>query len=422
MKLMSVIPKIWMFVLLVGCWMPMQASAELPPEVKKDQLLMALSGHLKKQQFKSALPYFDKLRELNKLHAVALPASLDFFEGEALHKTGDYEKAESLLTTYITSQGKMGNYYDQAVKLAMANDKKLEKQRKEHSAANAEQDRIAALKQYQQDELFKLPEGTLAGGFVLVPSGSFQMGEYNPFINIKSNDEPVHTVHIKAFGMSKYEITFDQFDEYCKKKRWSCDLPADRGWGRGNLPVINVSKKNAVSFAKWLSKKLKKRFRLPSESEWEYASRAGSHTPFGIQLPLSTDKANYNGEYDLMRHLSAINQRTLKISVKGIDRKKPLPVGSFSPNPLGLYDMDGNVAEIVADCYHSNYKNAPTDGSPWVDECGSRQIGVERGGSFSTPSNRMGGTERETISAMSDKSYETRTSFRRGFRLVQELD
>jgi len=133
-------------------------------------------------------------------------------------------------------------------------------------------------------------------------------------------------------------VTFEQYDRFCEET--GRRKPDDRGWGRGRRPVINVSWNDAKAFAKWLSRKTGRTFRLPTEAEWEYACRSGGKkvkyaTSTGR---LSHDLANYDG-------------------TGGRDRWKYIsPVGSFAPNSLGLYDMSGNVWEWCEDWYAFLFK------------------------------------------------------------------
>jgi len=125
-----------------------------------------------------------------------------------------------------------------------------------------------------------------------------------------------------------------------------------------------------VEFCDRLSSHTKKSYRLPSEAEWEYACRAGTTTPFHFGETISTDLANYNGNY--------IHGN----GVKGIYRQETTDVGSFGiTNNFGLYDMHGNVLEWCQDQYHDSYNRAPTDGSGWLGE-NDNQIRMLRGGSW----------------------------------------
>jgi formylglycine-generating enzyme required for sulfatase activity len=173
---------------------------------------------------------------------------------------------------------------------------------------------------------------------------------------------PVQEVKIqKPFAVSRYEITFDQYDQFAKAT--GRELPDDEGFGRGRQPVIRVSWHDAVAYAKWLFQQTGKRYRLPTEAEWEYAARAGTDTAYWWGNEMKQGLASCIG------------------CGSQWDGKQAAPVGSFKPNSFGLYDTAGNVMEWVQDCWHESYKGAPSDGSAWEEkdggDCGRRGL---RGG------------------------------------------
>jgi formylglycine-generating enzyme required for sulfatase activity len=196
---------------------------------------------------------------------------------------------------------------------------------------------------------------------VLIPGGSFEMG--SPAAEEGRDDEegPVHTVRVSPFWMGKYEVTQGQ---------WEAVMGSNPSYfkGPGN-PVENVSWNDCQEFIKKLNEKVPGGgFRLPSEAEWEYACRAGTRTPFNTGETISTDEANYDGNY------------TYGYGRKGVYREKTTPVGSFKPNAWGLYDMHGNVWEWCQDWCHDSYTGAPSDGRAWESPSGS--VRVLRGGSW----------------------------------------
>jgi formylglycine-generating enzyme required for sulfatase activity len=202
----------------------------------------------------------------------------------------------------------------------------------------------------------RLKDGGYGPEMVVIPAGTFRMGDTQG----SEREKPVHEVSIKRFAMGRYEVTFAEYDKFAnatgRKK------PNDRGWGRGNRPVINVSWHDAVAYTEWLSEQTGEEYRLPSEAEWEYAARAGTKTKYCWGNEIGKNRANCND------------------CGSQWDKKKTAPVGSFKANPFGLHDTVGNVWEWVADLWHDNYKGAPTDGSVW--EGGNDIRRVLRGGSW----------------------------------------
>jgi len=155
--------------------------------------------------------------------------------------------------------------------------------------------------------------------------------------------------------MGKYPITQAQWRRVANLPKLQRDLNPDPARFKGdNRPIERVSWYDAIEFCARLAKATGKRYRLPSEAQWEYACRAGTTTPFHFGETLSTDIANYDGN------------RTYGSGVKGVYRKETTPVGQFKvANAFGLYDMHGNVWEWCADPWHENYNGAPSDGRVW---------------------------------------------------------
>ncbi len=197
---------------------------------------------------------------------------------------------------------------------------------------------------------------------VVVPAGSFMMGSPESEEGRSDDEGPVHQVTIsKPFAVGVYEVTFDEWDA-CRRADGCTHNLEDDGWGRGSRPVINVSWDDAQEYVRWLSQKTGETYRLLSESEWEYTARAGTQTRYWWGDEIGTNRANCDG----------CGSRW--------DNEQTAPVGSFSANALGLYDVHGNVWEWAGDCWNESYSGAPTDGSVWESgECGRR---VLRGGSW----------------------------------------
>jgi formylglycine-generating enzyme required for sulfatase activity len=223
---------------------------------------------------------------------------------------------------------------------------------------------------------------------VVIPTGEFEMGA-----NDVPYEKPVHKVTIaKPFAIGRHEVTFDEWDA-CVSAGGCKYRPDDRGWGRGKNPVLDVSWDDAQAFVNWLAQKTAKRYRLPSEAEWEYAARAGTLTNFSWGRDVGANHANCE-------------------DCSAPPARRTMPAGSFRPNGFGLYDTSGNVAEWVQDCWNDTYRNAPKDGSAWMaGQCNQR---VLRGGSFASRSNQVRSSSRFRYDH--DVRY-----YANGFRVLREL-
>ena len=218
---------------------------------------------------------------------------------------------------------------------------------------------------------------------VVVPAGTYQMGSEGwpspaPRLPGGDSDEelPVHEVTIGSpLAVGRYEVTFAEWDACARDGgcprgediadaygRLRLDVAEDEGWGRGRRPVINVNWDDAQRYVQWLSRKTAKAYRLPSESEWEYAARAGTETAYSWGDEIGVNRAN------------------CIVCGSQWDYDRTAPVGSFGANAWGLHDMHGNVFEWVEDCWNDSYAGAPADGSAWLTgDCSDR---VLRGGSW----------------------------------------
>jgi len=183
---------------------------------------------------------------------------------------------------------------------------------------------------------------------VSIPGGTFMMGSPETEEGGYDNEKPQHKVTVPTFFMGKYPVT---------QAQWQAVMGNNPSSFKGeNRPVETVSWNDAVKFCQQLSEKTGKEYRLPSETEWEYACRAGTTTPFYFGETITADLVNYNANCPYAS------------GSKGVYRKQTTDVGSFPPNAFGLYDMHGNVREWCADLWHNNYKGAPSDGSIWGQE------------------------------------------------------
>jgi formylglycine-generating enzyme required for sulfatase activity len=189
------------------------------------------------------------------------------------------------------------------------------------------------------------------------------------------------------------------------------ELPFDKGWGRGRLPVVNVTWNDAVAYGEWLSQQTGKRYRLPSEAEWEYSARAGTETEYWWGSSGKSRMASYRSLPWDIKQIMFWGVLPLLVIISG--RQHTEPVGSFPRNPFGLYDTAGNVSEWVQDCWHDNYNAAPRNGSAWEAKgVGHRVI---RGGSWTDEPRDLRSSARKRLDA-DDRNFYI------GFRLARDID
>jgi formylglycine-generating enzyme required for sulfatase activity len=223
--------------------------------------------------------------------------------------------------------------------------------------------------------------------FILIPAGKFMMGSPSYEKNRFDDEEPAHEVIIQnSFYLGKYSVT---------QKQWLKVMEKNPSYFNGkDLPVECISWNDVQVFIKKLNEEEgTDKYRLPSESEWEYACRAGTITrySFGDDESQLNDYAWYGESLDSGTH----------------------PVGQKKPNSWGIFDMHGNVWEWCQDTYHDNYNGTPSDGSPW--ENGISSIRVARGGSWS----------RNAVFCRSASRIDYNTFYQRGslgFRVVREIE
>ena len=236
----------------------------------------------------------------------------------------------------------------------------------------------------------KLKGGGYGPTMITVPAGTFLMGASSSVVG--PDEVPRHQVTISAFVVGVYEVTFDEYYRFARAT--GRKKPKDNGWDRKTHPVVDVAWDDALAYTRWLSKQTGKSYRLLSESEWEYVARAGTTRSFWWGSKAGTGNAHC---FDCKSDFST---------------SKPAKVGTYKPNPFGLYDTAGNVFEWVHDCYHRNYNNAPTDGSVW--EGGDCDVRITRGGAYRSPANSMRVENR-------DKFKSNKGQYNVGFRVARDL-
>jgi len=258
---------------------------------------------------------------------------------------------------------------------------------------------------------------------VEIPAGAFKMGsvesdleelkkEYTRGVdkNVKTEllrrvqwELPQHLVKIPTFYMSKFEVTQAQWRAVASLPKINIDLVSDPSQFKGSeRPVEGVSWEEAAEFCERLSQATGRRYRLPSEAEWEYACRAGTDSPYNFGGSMKTDWANFHGK------------RIYGSLPKGVFREQTVTVGSLGiANAFGLYDMHGNVWEWCSDTWHENYVTGPDDGRSW--ESGEiSYLKILRGGGFDS-------SAAECRSNSRNKMTSTIRLNNIGFRVVAEI-
>jgi formylglycine-generating enzyme required for sulfatase activity len=214
---------------------------------------------------------------------------------------------------------------------------------------------------------------------VRIPAGAFMMGSPAAEPERSSRESPQRIVTVPEFYLSKYPVTQAQWRAVANLPKVERKLQLQPSSFSGDdLPVEQVSWYEAEEFCRRLSVLSDRVYRLPSEAEWEYACRGRTTTPFHFGETISTDLANYDGNY------------VYGNGEKGVYRGKTTPVGNFNAaNFFGLHDMHGNVFEWCLDNYHDDYEGAPTDGSAWINSDADQNTSkILRGGSwFNIPQN-----------------------------------
>ncbi|OAJ63533.1 hypothetical protein A6V36_18810 [Paraburkholderia ginsengiterrae] len=224
---------------------------------------------------------------------------------------------------------------------------------------------------------------------IAVSAGSFSMGSSTD----DPSEKPVHHVSIGApFAIGKYAVTVDQWNA-CVAANACQKLTPESNTNKA-APARDLSWDDAQQYVKWLSKTTGKPYRLPTEAEWEYADRGGTTTAYWWGDQMRKGNANCKDCGDPWH------------------KEGPEVAGSFAPNPLGLYDMNGGVWEWTADCWHNSYQGAPTDGHAWDSPgCDMRVI---RGGSWREGGGYMLSATRFKYSAGVRQSQD-------GVRVVKDL-
>ena len=224
---------------------------------------------------------------------------------------------------------------------------------------------------------------------VVLPAGLFVMGSPASEVGRNGDEGPQREVSIAPFAMSKFEVTFAQWDACLAGGGCNGYSPLDQGWGRGERPVTQVSWNDAQAYLDWLNGQAGGlRYRFATEAEWEYAARGGTGDAYAFGARVTTTQATFSG-------------------------RQTTPAGSHAANAFGLADLHGNAAEWVEDCYAPNYDRAPVDGAAVrADTCPRR---VFRGGGYADDARVLRAAARQSAAAL-----ERRPGV--GFRVARTLD
>ena len=247
-----------------------------------------------------------------------------------------------------------------------------------------------------------IPGTSVSFQMVAITGGTFQMGSPETEPYREADEGPVHPVTVSPFWMAQVEVTWDEFEAWYRatmaEGRSDTRLaesagvdaitgatppyvPPDQGWGKGDRPAITMTHQAAVQYTRWLSQVTGRRYRLPTEAEWEYAARGGMQGPYFFE--------GSPRQYTERRFLNRVfgpNTEVLDSFVihVGNSGARTQPPSEVEPNPFGLLNMLGNVKEFCLDWYSPDAFRGRADGTPVVDPQGPA-TGTEhvlRGGSF----------------------------------------
>ncbi|WP_346840054.1 formylglycine-generating enzyme family protein [Microbulbifer sp. SAOS-129_SWC] len=285
---------------------------------------------------------------------------------------------------------------------------------------------------------------TLNEFMVVLPGGTFEQGSPDSEPRHQDREGPVHKVHLQTFALGRFEVTVAQFRTFVEQTGYLTDAERDvpafgqaapgcfshqqagkpsAGWVAGRSwrdpgfaqadthPVVCVSWNDASAYVAWLRDQTGLNYRLPTESEFEYAQRAGKRTPYAWPDDSELCVRANHGDKSLRSVLPDLKSETTSCND---GHAFSAPVGNYEPNAFGLHDIVGNVSEWTEDCWHETYQDAPSDGRSWEAsakaECRGR---VLRGGDFMSPTAQLRSANRTWI----PESFRT---YHVGFRVALE--
>ena len=304
------------------------SASQLPPEIELDRHLLQAEQQIERDEFGAAFESLQRIVDLEEKHSLEVPGKVLLMRARVLAHYELHDEAIKALGEYLTSVGRNGEHYREALLLLnqaeaakAAAAAVAEEARRSAEAARRRMSAARAAAEEARKKAETLIADVIAGdGFVWIPPGEFRMGS-NSF-EARDDERPRRRVRIsRGFYLGRHQVT---------EELWRAVMGAGTDQERGSVcdqcPVGAVSWDDAQAFiAKLNEREGGKRFRLPTEAEWEYAARAGT-------------TGDRYGELDAI----AWYDETL-------DGKKP--VGQKAPNAWGLYDMLGNMGDWVADWY-----------------------------------------------------------------------
>jgi formylglycine-generating enzyme required for sulfatase activity len=243
-----------------------------------------------------------------------------------------------------------------------------------------------------------IPDTKIAFDMVPVPAGTFTMGSPESEAGRQADEGPQRQVTLPAFYIGKLEVTWDEYDQFGfkldlqRKRKLGVQLPQDAadavtrptppyadeswGWGKEKQPVIGITQYAAVKYCEWLSARTGKKYRLPTEAEWEYAARAGTRTAYswGDDPAQAADHAWFRANSEEQPHLG----------------------GEKRPNAWGIADMHGNAAEWTRDLYAKDFYTAAAATSPFNDPGKALYPHAVRGGSWDDDPAKLRSAARRT--------------------------
>jgi len=251
----------------------------------------------------------------------------------------------------------------------------------------------------------KLKDGGNAPALAIIPAGKYEMGSHHNEFGHSREEYPQHYTQIqKPYAIGRFTITADEFEIFQKDTEWFSRPELIHS--KGKEPIINIRAHDASLYLDWLSKQTGQRYRLPTESEWEYAARAGTTTAFHFGDDVSCKEVHFHSLFPY----NEAKQKKRWYLPQCVPPSKALEVGSKAPNDWGLYDVHGNVWEFTDSPWRETHLNSNRDGSsdfisPWI---------VTKGGSwFDDAIHSRSASRKKRLYDEMDTNL--------GFRVVREL-